>query len=43
MNPGAQLYLSGTVAGGLADTASTGGTTPIAFVVDSDGRIMLTL
>ena len=43
MNPGAQLYLSGTVAGGLADTASTGGTTPIAFVIDTDGRIMVTI
>ena len=39
--PGALLYLSGTVAGGLADAASTGGTTPIAWVVDTDGRIQL--
>lgn len=33
---GADLYLSGTVPGGLADAASTGGTSPIAFVVDAN-------
>ena len=33
--PGAPLYLSGTVAGGLADVASTGGTTEIAYAVDA--------
>lgn len=38
--PGAPLYLSGTVAGGLADAASTGGTAPIAYVI-GDGRIYL--
>jgi len=36
--PGAPLFLSGTVAGGLADAASTGGTTAIAYAV-GDGRI----
>lgn len=35
LTPGADLYLSGTVLGGLADLASTGGTTPIAFAVDA--------
>lgn len=35
---GVPLYLSGTVAGGLADAASTGGTAPIAFAY-GDGRI----
>ena len=34
LTPGASLFLSGTVAGGLADAASTGGTAPIGFVVD---------
>jgi hypothetical protein len=38
---GALLYLSGTVAGGLADAPSTGGTVAIAWVVDADGRIQL--
>lgn len=32
LSAGADLYLSGTVAGGLADAASTGGTAPVAFV-----------
>lgn len=40
-NPGARLYLSGTVAGNLADAASTGGTAPIARVLDTDGRITI--
>lgn len=35
-NPGVELYLSGTVAGGLADAASTGGTGVIAVVIDSN-------
>jgi hypothetical protein len=35
LTPGADYYLSGTVAGGLADLASTGGTTPVAFAVDT--------
>lgn len=35
---GAELFLSGTVAGGLADAASTGGTAAIAVVID-DSRI----
>jgi hypothetical protein len=30
--PGTRLYLSGTVLGGLADAASTGGTAPVAVV-----------
>ena len=34
----ARLYLSGTVPGGLADAASTGGTEILAWVV-GDGRI----
>lgn len=38
---GTDLYLSGTVAGGLADAASTGGTVPVAWVIDTDGRIMV--
>lgn len=36
---GAELFLSGTVPGGLADAASTGGTAAIAVVLDLDGRI----
>jgi hypothetical protein len=39
--PGTDLFLSGTVPGGLADAASTGGTVPIAVVLDTDGRIYL--
>lgn len=35
LTPGASLYLSGTVAGGLADAPSTGGTTEIAYAVDA--------
>jgi hypothetical protein len=35
LSPNADLYLSGTVAGGLADAPSTGGVTPVAFVVDA--------
>ena len=35
LTPGARVYLSGTVAGGLADAASTGGTAPVGFVVDA--------
>jgi hypothetical protein len=38
LTPGAQYFLSGTVAGGLADAASTGGTAEIAYAVD-DTRI----
>ena len=33
--PGTPYYLSGTVAGGIADAASTGGTVPIAFAMDA--------
>lgn len=35
LTPGADLYLSGTTAGGLVDAASTGGTAPIGYVVDA--------
>ena len=41
VSPGTPFFLSGTVAGGFADAASTGGTTIIAYVVDLDGRIQL--
>jgi hypothetical protein len=33
------LYLSGTVAGGLANSASTGDAVGVARVIDTDGRI----
>lgn len=35
LTPSTRLYLSGTVPGGLADAASTGGTTPVAVVIDA--------
>lgn len=35
LTPGARYFLSGTVAGGIADAASTGGTAPIAFAIDA--------
>ena len=35
LTPGAPLFLSGTVAGGIADAASTGGTAPIGFAIDA--------
>lgn len=35
LTPGASYFLSGTVLGGIADAASTGGTTPCAFAVDA--------
>ncbi|MDQ3168370.1 MAG: hypothetical protein M3P94_06955 [Chloroflexota bacterium] len=38
--PGTELFLSGTVPGGLADAASVGGTVVIAVVIDTDGRII---
>src|SRR5688572_14602894 len=34
LTPMAKLYLSGTVPGGLADAASTGGLAPIAVAID---------
>lgn len=37
---GSNVFLSGTVPGGLADAASTGGASPIGFVVDKT-RIQL--
>ena len=40
MTPGTLFYLSGTVAGGLADAASVGGTVPIAIAID-DTRIRI--
>lgn len=40
LTPGAALFLSGTVAGGLADAASTGGTEPVAIALDAK-RIQL--
>lgn len=40
LTPGKNVYLSGTVAGGLADAASTGGINPIGFTVDGT-RIQL--
>lgn len=35
LSPGAPYFLSGTVAGQLADAASTGGTAVIAYAVDA--------
>lgn len=35
LTPGADYYLSGTIPGGLADAASTGGTVPVAFVANA--------
>ena len=35
LSPGADYFVSGTVAGGLADAASIGGTAPVAFAVDA--------
>jgi hypothetical protein len=35
LTPGADYFLSGTVAGGLADAASVGGTGAIAFALDA--------
>ncbi len=35
LTPTADYFLSGTVAGGLADVASVGGTTAIAYAVDA--------
>jgi hypothetical protein len=40
LSPGAKLYVSAT-AGELADAASTGGTTPVGFVINSTD-IMIT-
>jgi hypothetical protein len=36
LTPGADLYLSAAVPGGLSTTATTGGTVPIAFAVDTN-------
>lgn len=35
LSPNASYFLSGTVAGGLADAASTGGTAEIAYAIDA--------
>lgn len=35
LTPGASYFLSGTVAGGIADVATTGGTAPLGFAVDA--------
>lgn len=35
LTPGASYFLSGTVAGGIADAATTGGTAPCAHAVDA--------
>ena len=35
LTPGADYYLSGATAGALADSASTGGTAPIAYAIDA--------
>lgn len=35
LTPGTRYFLSGTVAGGIADAASTGGTAPVAFAIDA--------
>jgi hypothetical protein len=35
LTPGASYFLSGTVAGGIADAATTGGTAPCAFAIDA--------
>lgn len=43
MTPGTDLYLSGTVPGGLADAASTGGLSPIAFAISATKIRLLSL
>lgn len=40
LTPGTDVFLSGSTAGALVDTASTGGTAPIGYVVDAT-RIQL--
>ncbi len=35
LTPGATYFLSGTVVGGLADVASTGGTGEVAYAIDA--------
>jgi hypothetical protein len=39
--PGSQLYLSATIPGCLSDVPTTGGTEPVAYVIDDSGRIMI--
>ena len=39
MTPGSLVYLSATVAGGLSTTATTGGVTPLGFVMNDGKRI----
>ena len=43
LTPGTDLYLSGSVAGGLDTATSTGGTTPVAFVIDAQRIFVLPL
>lgn len=35
LTPGALYFLSGTIAGGIADTASTGGTKAVGYALDT--------
>jgi hypothetical protein len=42
LTPGTSYYLSGTVAGGIADAASTGGTTVIARAMDASRVLVKT-
>jgi len=39
--PGKNYFLSGTVAGGIADAASTGGLVPCAVGVDASNRLLV--
>ncbi len=41
LTPGIDLFLSSATVGGLTDTATTGGTTPIAFVKDAFHLVLL--
>lgn len=41
LSPGADLFLSAATPGALSDTATTGGTAPIGFVIDAT-RVYLT-
>jgi hypothetical protein len=41
LTPGASYFLSGTVLGGIADAASTGGTAPVGFAIDAT-RVFVT-
>lgn len=41
LTPGADLYLSATVPGGLSTTATTGGVNPIAYVISATSIFLL--